>query len=248
MLQAVENLRVAVEDAKNKKGAYYEYKIYSPFGGFSPERLYAKANFHLLTGYYCFGDSSDRKAFMQTFETGLAYMPVTSELLRMIRLYVRAICKNYLGMRDINEGKRAMAMFVDVFNRLDEETQELYQEDYDDLIEEYQAFYAEESERLANRDISYFDGNASKNFFTAENMRSAFNSFAQNLNASSSNSSTSTYYPIGNKNYIKSEDGYLYDTDGFKSGYRIDDVGRLYDEDNNELGYYNYKGLFISSK
>ena len=248
MLQAVENLRVAVEEAKNKKGAYYEYKLYSPFGGFSPERLYAKANFHLLTGYYCFGDSSDRKAFMQTFETALSYMPITSELLRMIRLYSLAIFKNYLGMRDFNEGQRAIRMFADVYNRLDEDTKKLYEEDYDDLFEKYEAFYDEEKERLDAREVAYFDGNESQNFFTAENLKSAFSSFAQNLGNSSQETATTTYYPIDNKKYVKGDDGYLYDSDGFKSGYRIDDVGRLYDRNDRELGYYNYKGLFISSK
>ncbi len=248
MREALRLLDIALKESQNKKSvAFYEYRAYNPFPALSFERIYAKACFLLMTGLYCYGERADRRTFMDTYQLGLTYMPVNSELLRMIRLYAWAVFKNSLGMRDINEAHKTMRTFVDVYNRLDEETQELYREDYDELMDDYENFCDEENERLANREICYSDGNADMNFLTAKNVASALSDWAQRT-PSSSESSTTTYYPIGNTRYTRSDDGYLYDEQGFRSDYRVDDVGRLYDENGTELGYYNYKGLFISSK
>lgn len=60
-------------------------------------------------------------------------------------------------------------------------------------------------------------------------------------------SSSSSYqtYTIGNKTYTKGDYGYLYDELGIRSEYRIDDVDHLYDGNGNDLGYFNYQGIFI---
>ena len=88
-------------------------------------------------------------------------------------------------------------------------------------------------------------GYADKNDISFANISAAI---AQGVNqwANTPSSTSKTVYTINGKNYTCGELGYLYDEDGFKSNYRVDDVSKLYNENDTELGYFNEKGLFIS--
>jgi hypothetical protein len=59
--------------------------------------------------------------------------------------------------------------------------------------------------------------------------------------------STETYYEIDGVKYKKGDNlGYLYDENGVRSSYRVDDVDRVYGESDREIGHFSTDGIFMS--
>ncbi len=229
------------------KGAEYEEcELYNPYGVFSVKYAYPRANFLLQTAYYCEDDWNDRKAFMAAFEEVVKYMPDPCEKLRATLQYLEAVLNNRLGMSDISEAHRAMRILNECFGALDENQRKSYEEDYDEIYDKYVEFCDNEKEKIRNRDITYSDGYVDMNALSASSVASAILHGAASW-ANSSSSNTKTVYTINGIKYTRGEFGYLYDENGFKSTYRVDDYSRLYDGNDTELGYYNNDGLFIES-
>ncbi len=221
-----------------------EWALYSPYGKFSPDYAYAHANFLLLTAYYCEDDWSTRREFMAAFEEALRYMPSPDEKFRIANQYLSAILSNTLGMSDLAEADRAMKIFKDCYNDLDEQEQEAYAEKLEEVCKQYTEYREAERRKRNERDVTYSDGYADDNYLTLANAASAI---ASRASSGSSAGSTQTVYTIGGRKYTRGEMGYLYDEEGFKSDYRVDDYARIYDASGTELGYFNTSGLFISS-
>lgn len=231
--------------ASGKNTEYEECEYYNPYGKFSLTYTYAHANFLLMTGYYCANNWNTRPEFMKAFTTILEEMPLLSEKFRAIVQYMKAVLRNQLGMKDLSEANRVIRLLNECYNSLDEDEREAYDEEYEEIYDEYDNFYNSEIENVKARDITYSDGYADKNDISFANISSAI---SQGVNrwANTPSSTSKTVYTINGKNYTCGELGYLYDEDGFKSNYRVDDVSKLYNENNTELGYFNEKGLFIS--
>ena len=240
MKQAINLLRPSEKVSAERE----EWELYSPYGKFSPSYAYAHANFLLLTAYYCEDDASTRREFMTAFEEAMRYMPSPDERFRIANQYLRAILSNTLGMSDLSEASRAMGILKECYGNLDEEEQAAYAEKYEELCEQYAEYSEEERKRLSERDITYSDGYVNDNFLTLSNIASAAASWAS---SGGSEGSKTTVYTIGGREYTRGEMGYLYDENGFKSNYRVDDYARIYDASGTELGYFNTSGLFISN-
>ncbi len=229
------------------KTEYEECALYNPYGKYSLKYTYAKANFVLSTVYYCEDNWSDRRAFMNAFEETMKYMPSPDERFRAARQYMRAILRNVLGMSDFSEANRAMGILNECYNALDDDGREAYDESYEELYNLYDEFYDTEKANRQNRDVTYSDGYAGKNDISFGNVASAVVQGAVNWANSSSESSTKTVYTVNGKSYTRGEQGYLYDEQGYKSDYRVDDYARLHDGNDRELGYFNNDGLFIDN-
>lgn len=93
-----------------------------------------------------------------------------------------------------------------------------------------------------------FDGGKQKERFNDDHndliFKEVMNSVSNWAKLGISSSSYHTY-TIGNKTYTKCDYRYLYDELGIRSEYRIDDIEHLYDGNGNDLGYFNYQGIFI---
>ena len=242
-VSALSEQRCALYSKKSVE--YEECELYNPYTKFSLDYAYAHAQFLLMTGYYCEDNWDDRRAFMASFEEVVKTMPLKTEKFRAIAQYLRAIFNNCLGMRDLSEANRAMRLFNECYNELDADEQSSYDEEYDEIYGKYKEFYGEEAENIGNREVTYSDGYADKNDVTLGNLARAISSGVQSW--ANSTTTTKTTYTIDGKEYTRGDEGYLYDADGYKSGYRVDDYARLHDENDRELGYFNTNGNFIDN-
>lgn len=219
-----------------------ERALYNPYTRLREDYVYARANFVLMTVYFCEDDWDTRRAFMQAFDKAYEHMPLSGERFRVAKQYMNAILKNVLGMRDLKEANHAMELLNEAYGALSDDDKAVYQEDYDEVYEGYDALFEEESEKQSSRETVYSDGYADKNDLSLSGVADAIVSWAK----SGTSDCATTYYEINGRRYSRGDYGELYAEDGIKSGYRVDDYGRLYDEDGDELGYFNDKGLFIS--
>lgn len=222
-----------------------EYSLYNPYVRFSYDYVYGHANFILLTAYYCDDNGENRREFMNAFEKIMRYMPVESEKFRASKQYLNAILKNRLRMSDFNEANRAMNIVNECFSSLTEEEREAYDDDYSEIYDRYSEFYEIESQKRQSREVTYSDGNANKNDVSFSNVAQAIGRGISEWANNQGGDSQTTVYTINGVKYTRGDYGYLYDENGYRSGYKVDDYSRLYDEDGNELGYFNYQGVFI---
>ena len=246
--EAVALLKDALESYNSgKNNELSEYVLYNPYSSVSLTTLYARAQFLFMTVLYCENDWNNRSQFRNSFEEMLKYMPVSNERYRACSLYATATIDNHLGMSDFEESNRAMRICNECYNAMSDGDRELYESDYDSLYEKYSEHYDAELDRINNREVVCSDGYADKNDLTARNIANAITTGLSNYaQSSSSGGSSSSVYTIGGKEYTRGEFGYLYDSEGFKSDYKVDDYNRLYDGNERELGYFNNNGNFIS--
>lgn len=222
-----------------------EYFLYNPYVRFSFDYVYGHANFVLLTAYYCDDNRENRRDFMNAFEEIMRYMPVENEKFRASKQYLKAILNNVLGMSDFKEANRVMGIVNESYSALSEEEQEVYDDDYSEIYDRYTEFYEIQSQNYKNRDVSYSDGYVNESEVSFSNLANAIGrGISKWANGTIENSNT-TVYTVNGVKYTRGDYGYLYDEQGYKSGYKVDDYSRLYDEDGNELGYFNYQGVFI---
>lgn len=242
-VDALKELNDELQAGKNNEALEFAY--YNPYNKFKLNYTYAHTYYVIMTILYCENDWNTRREFMGAFNQVLTYMPIAEEKFRATTLYLKAIIDNYLGMSDFKEANRAAGILTQCFEELSDEDANAKRSEYDELFDKYEEFYDAEVEKRNNRDVTYSDGYADKNDLSFKNVVSAIASGAERW-ANSSTSSSSTVYTIGGTEYTRGEMGYLYDKDGFKSSYRVDDYARLYDDSDNELGYFNTNGNFIS--
>ena len=244
--EAIDNLYALNGLIQKEDAEALEFALYNPYNKYKLNYTYAHAKFLLMTILYCEDDWSARREFMAAFEDAMTYMPVSEERFRTARLYMKAILGNNLGMRDFNEANRAMKIFNECYNELDEDEQETYSEDYTEIYDAYDEFYDTESDNIRNREVSYSDGYADKNDISLGSIASAIASGAAKW-ADSSSSEGTAVYTIDGVEYTRGDMGYLYDSNGYRSGYKVDDYARLYNENDTELGYFNTNGNFIKN-
>lgn len=242
-ISCLKNLQKQIESGRTEEAE--EYFLYNPYARFSFDYVYGHTNFVLLTAYYCDDNRENRRDFINAFEEIMRYMPVENEKFRASKQYLNAILNNLLGMSDLKEANRVMGIVNESYSALSEEEQEAYDEDYREIYERYSEFYEIESQKLKNREVSYSDGYVNKNDVSFSNLATSVGHGISNwVNGTVGNPNT-TVYTVNGIKYTRGDYGYLYDEQGYKSGYKVDDYSRLYDEDGNELGYFNYQGVFI---
>ena len=135
----------------------------------------------------------------------------------------------------------------EAYQKLDDGTKELNNEDYCQLWENYNEYYESEMQRLASLNLettsdleALFPGQTVSNFV------SDLAAGVQRWANTPSSSAAENYYEIDGVKYKKGDNlGYLYDENGMRSSYRVDDVNRLYGESDRELGYFSTDGIFM---
>lgn len=231
---------------KGKDNQCVEYCLYNPYNKFALNYTYAHAQYTYMTILYCENNWNNRREFMNSFNEIVKYMPIPKEKFNAISLYLTAIFDNYLGMKDLNEAKKTMSLLNDFYSSLDEDYQQSLYSNIEEILEKYEEFYDTEIVELQNRNITYSDGYADNNALSLKNVLSAVASGVSKW-ANSTTHATSSAYVIDGRSYTRGEMGYLYDNEGFKTDWRVDDYARLYDSNGNELGYFNTNGNFISN-
>ena len=118
-------------------------------------------------------------------------------------------------------------------------------ENYD---EEYEEYYEKERARLNSLHIRANDSFESD--FAGRGALDMVSDLARGVErwANTPSPQTHTYYEIDGKRYEKDDLGYLRDEQGLGGDVRVDDVGRVYDKNNNELGYFGTEGIYMPRK
>lgn len=222
-----------------------EYETYHPFyAQMAWESLYGHAHLICVFGYYIWGNASERKAFMESYQLAMQYLIDDESKLMATRFYAMAIFDNIMEMSDLRLANQTISVYEKLYASLPSNNKEKHKDTYDTLWEKYEIYYAEEKKRLEDREVYYSDGYANQNDLSFMHVASALGHLA----SSQSHIGSTTYYTIGNKRYTRGDMGYLYDEQGIRSKYKVDDYARLYDENNHELGYYNVHGCFIANE
>jgi len=134
----------------------------------------------------------------------------------------------------------------DAYQQLSDGLKEANKEDYDTLWDNYNEYYESEMQRLAslNLDVTsdleaLFPGRTITNFVS--DLAAGVQRWADTPSGS-----TETTYEIDGVKYRKGDNlGYLYDENGVRTSYRVDDVDRLYGESDRELGHFSTDGIFM---
>lgn len=226
---------------------YVEFQTYNPFGASADMynrlgRAYM-ANFFLC---YMFLDKYPTSELRSYYNDAMKYLWSPYDRFRLARQFTVVIFANEKQLGDVSLANGVMEQLKDAFENMPENEQEAFRESYDQTWDKYDEFLDEANERLANRGAIIYDNSvADKNFLNVTNVLGAIESWAKSVNGSSS---TQTVYTIGGRRYTRGEFGYLFDEQGFRSNYRVDDYGRLYIGDSlDDIGYFNNDGLFIES-
>lgn len=222
-----------------------EYEMYNPFySRMTWESLYGHAHLICVFGYYIWGNDSERKAFMESYQLAMQYLNDDESKLTATRFYAMAIFDNIMQMSDLRLANQTISAYNQLYASLPLNSKEKHQDAYNALWDKYETYYAEEKKRLEEREVYYSDGYANQNDLSFMHITSALSHLASHP----SQIGTTTYYTIGNKRYTRGDLGYLYDEQGLRSEYKVDDYARLYDGNNRELGYYNVHGCFIENE
>lgn len=243
--KAIKSAFSAYKNYLNDREEEIEYSLYSEF-----DKSLNLSNILGLT-YWAYGrimflwsGNFSKEEFVNLINLSLKYLNVKADILGTYQLYLIAIFNDYFGLKDLALANEIIEKFDAVYLTFDSDLMKIYKDRYDYIWDKYNEFYNKESTRLRERKITFSDID-DHNDVSLENVADALNKWSQ---SNRTEESKEVYYMIDGRKYHKGELNYLYDEYGTKTNLRVDELERLIDEQNNELGYFNMHGIFISSK
>lgn len=255
-----ENMKIAVKCyAKADEAFAKEFKVagkgcpewaendlYAPTS-WRLQRAYAFLNRLLMISYRYRGEYANRELYRTAYKRAVENACEDALFLFGVnRLNAEILMKDVMGLSDLKAVNASMQALENAYSRLDADTQEVNEEDYDTVWEHYREYYAKERERLASLNL-----HATVNFQELFKGKSATDwvvGVAQGVErwANTPTPKTKTVYTLDGKRYEADEYGVLTDESGIKSELRVDDVGRLYDKNTDtRLGYFSTDGIFM---
>ena len=213
------------------------------------KHTYALLNRLIMISYKFSDVYANRNLYREAYNRASYYATDPLFLFGAHRINAETLMDDIMGLSDLKAVNKSMQLMEEAYQNLDEELQELNSETYDNVWDKYKEYYESESERLASLNLHATSDLTA--LFPGMGVGDMISGIARGVQrwANSPMSSTETYYEIDGKKYKKGDNlGYLYDEDGIRSNYRIDDVDRLHGEGDRELGYFSTDGIFMPKK
>lgn len=243
--KAIDNAEETYKDYQKGNEEEIEYSLYSEF-----DKSINLSNILGLTYWACarfmflYEDSFSKDNFLAMIETSFKYLNNDGDIFTAYYLYLIAIYNNYFGLSDLELANDIIGKMDALYLSFDDNDSKNYESQYDYLWDQYNKFYEKESQRLRERNIHFSDID-DHNDLNIKNVGKAIMDWA---NTPSSEETTTKYYIIDGRKYTKGDFNYLYDELGNKTNIIVDELERVRDENYNEIGYFNEKGLFIKSR
>ena len=243
--KAIKKAFAAYKNYTNDREEEIEYSLYSEFDqSLNLRNILGLTYWAYARIMFLWSGNFSKEEFVNLINLSLKYLNVKADIFTVYQLYLIAIFNDYFGLKDIALANEIIGKFDELYLEFDSAETEIFRDRYDYIWDKYNDFYNQESTRLRERNITFSDID-DHNDLSLENVADALNKWSK---SNKTEESKEAYYMINGRKYHKGELNYLYDEYGTKTNWRVDELERLIDEQNNELGYFNMHGLFISSK
>lgn len=227
---------------------WLENDAYVGNGGWTLSLSYALLNRLRMISYRFEGVYQNRNLYREAFAKAEKY--ADSDLFRfgLNRIHADTMMQDMMGLSDLKSVNAAMNAIEDAYLKLTEEDREDQKENYEAIWEQYREYYANESARLASLNIRASDD--FQETFKGRGFGDMLGDIAKGVErwANTPTETKKTYYELDGKRYDVDEQGYFRDEMGLRGDYRVDDVGRVYDNSDNEVGYFSTDGIFMPKK
>lgn len=213
------------------------------------KHTYALLNRLIMISYKFSDVYANRNLYREAYNRASYYASEPLFLYGVHRFNAETLMDDIMGLSDLKAVNKSMQLMEEAYQNLGEELQDANSETYDGVWEKYKEYYEAESERLASLNLHATSDLTA--LFPGMGVGDMLSGIARGVQrwANSPSSSTETYYEIDGRKYRKGDNlGYLYDEDGIRSEYRIDDVDRLHGDGDRELGYFSTDGIFMPKK
>ena len=240
-------LATAAFEANLKKPTeeWIENDAYVGYGGWTLSLSYALLNRLRMISYRFEGVYQNRTLYREAFEKAEKY--ADNDLFRfgLNRIHADTMMQDMMGLSDLKSVNLAMKAIEEAYSRLSDEDKETQSENYEAIWEQYKEYYANESARLASLNIRANDSFSEE--FKGRGFTDMLGDIAKGVErwANTPTETKKTYYEVDGKRYDVDEQGYFRDEMGLRGDYRVDDVGRVYDKNDNEIGYFSTDGIFM---
>ena len=236
---------------RGKKELYPEWQENDVYYGakLSLYETYALYNRLLMISYKFIGDFANRKAYRTAYERAVKFSRDDLFLYGVNRINAQTLMDDVMGLSELKAVNASMKGLEDAYQRLSEDLKEANSETYDAVWEKYEEYYEAETRRLAS--VNLHATSDMEALFPGMGLSDVVSGLSKGVArwADSPSKTTEYSYEIDGVTYRKGDDlGYLYDENGNRTGYRIDDVDRLRTEDGEELGYFSTDGIFMPKK
>ena len=202
-----------------------------------------------MISYKFAGDFSNRKLYRAAYENAVKFSSDDLFLYGVNRINATTLMDDVMGLSDLKAVNSSMKLMEEAYQRLSDGLKEANSESYNAVWEQYEEYYKAETERLAS--VNLHATSDMESLFPGMGISDVISGLSQGVARwANTPSQTAEYsYEIDGVRYKKGDDlGYLYDENGQRSAYRIDDVDRLHTEDGKELGYFSTDGIFMPNK
>jgi len=236
---------------RGKKELYPEWQENDVYYGakLSLYETYALYNRLLMISYKFIGDFANRKAYRTAYERAVKFSRDDLFLYGVNRINAQTLMDDVMGLSELKAVNASMKGLEDAYQRLSEDLKEANSETYDAVWEKYEEYYEAETRRLAS--VNLHATSDMEALFPGMGLSDVVSGLSKGVArwADLPSKTTEYSYEIDGVTYRKGDDlGYLYDENGNRTGYRIDDVDRLRTEDGEELGYFSTDGIFMPKK
>ncbi len=246
-VQAEAIYQSAFKSAKSGAPEWEENDLYAGVKLSLPQ-TYALLNRFLMISYKFANIYSNRNLYRAAYNKVCEYAIDTLFIYGVNRFNAQTLMDDVMGLSDLKSVNKSMRIMEEAYQQLNDATKEVNNEDYCQLWENYNEYYESEMQRLASLNLqttsdleALFPGRTISNFVS--DLATGVKRWAD---TPSSNTTEENYYEINGVKYKRGDNlGYLYDENGVRSNYRVDDVERLYGESDKEIGYFSTDGIFM---
>ncbi len=210
-------------------------------------QTYALLNRFLMISYKFSGVYSNRTLYREAYNKANDYAVDTLFIYGVNRFNADTLMDDVMGLSDLKSVNKSMRIMEEAYGKLTDALKECNRDDYDAVWEKYDEYYESERQRLASLNLEVTSDLTE--LFPGRGIGSFVSDLAQGVQRwadTPSSSSSESYYEIDGVKYKKGDNlGYLYDENGVRSDYRVDDVDRVYGSSDTELGHFSTDGIFM---
>ena len=190
---------------------------------------------------------ANRTLYREAYNKANEYAVDTLFIYGVNRFNADTLMDDVMGLSDLKSVNKSMRIMEEAYGKLADALKECNRDDYDAVWEKYDEYYESERQRLASLNLEVTSDLTE--LFPGRGIGSFVSDLAQGVQRwadTPSSSYSETYYEIDGVKYKKGDNlGYLYDENGVRSDYRVDDVDRVYGSSGTELGHFSTDGIFM---